>query len=212
MTNDELTQTYVDLLIIEYSDPNNQPNALATIALLADEAIANQVVGQVGSAYSITTLYGQTLAQGTQLDVLAQFVGAQRELPGYNPSVVYFGHQDTTGVYSASIGGYGSVATGMPPTDYWLSTNQVNGSYTLSDAQMVALILYLAAVNNAYFSVSDVDAILYEFFGTYVTVEETATMQITYTQNPSDPGTLYGIVDYLSKFPHPAGVQVVTSP
>ena len=73
-------------------------------------------VAAVGAAYSITTLYGQSLAQGVQLDVLAQFVGAERFLPGYSPSVIYFGQQDTTGSYSSSIGGYGDV-TSTPPAE-----------------------------------------------------------------------------------------------
>lgn len=211
MTNDALIQTYVDLLIIQYSDPNNQPKAMATISLQAGTAVAQQIVGQVGNGYSITTLYGQTLAQGVQLNVLGQFVGAERTLPGYNPASVYFGMQDTTGAYSAAIGGYADV-TGAAPTDYWNSTNQTTGSYTLSDAEMVQLILYLAAANNAYMSLSVVDEILFEFFGTYVTVSESAVMQVTYTQNGSDPGTLYGIVKFLVAFPQPAGVQLVTSP
>ena len=211
MTNAELVQTYVELLIIEYSDPNQQPNALATIALQASVAIAGQIVGAVGAAYSITTLYGQSLAQGVQLDVLAQFVGAERFLPGYSPSVTYFGMQDTTGSYSASIGGYGDV-TSTPPADYWNSTNQTAGSYTLSDAQLIQLILYLAAVNNAYYSVAEIDAILYEFFGQYVTLSEPSPMEVEFTQNVADPGTLYGIVKYLDAFPHPAGVELITSP
>lgn len=212
MTNAQLVQTYVALLIIEYADPNNQPNALATIALLAAEAIANQVVAQVGSGFAISTLYGQTVAQGNQLNVLGQFVGAPRVLPGYAPSIQFFGQQDTTVPFNASIGGFGDVSTGTPPTDYWNSTVQTLGSYILSDAQMVALIQYLADVNSAYMSVAQVDEILFETFGIFVTVAETAPMQITYTQSISDPGTLYGIVKFLGDFPHPAGVKVLTSP
>lgn len=212
MTNAELIQTYVDLLIIEYADPNNQPDALATIALQAGVAIAGQIVGAVGAAYSITTLYGQTLAQGAQLNVLAQFVGAQRFLVGYPPSAfTYFGMEDTRVAYDPTIGGFGDTTIG-PPTDYFLDTRTVTGTYTLTDAEMVELILYLAAANNAYYSVGDVSDILFQFFGPYVTVAETGPMQITYTQDPSDPGTLYGIVKYLGAFPHPAGVEVVTSP
>lgn len=209
MTNADLVQTYVDLLIIEYSDPNNQPKALATIAMLADTAIANQVVAQVGAAYSITTLYGQTIAQGVQLDVLAQFVGAQRNLPNYSPTLTYYGFEDTTIAFDPSIGGMGDVTVGEP-TDFWISTDTVLGTYVLSDGEMVQLILYLAAVNNAYLSVGNVDDILFQFFGSFVTMDETAVMQVTYTEDPGDPGTLFGIVEYLGAFPHPAGVEVVT--
>lgn len=211
MTNAELVQTYVNLLIIQYSDPNNQPNALATIAMLANEAIANQVVSQVSQGFALSTIYGQSVAQGVQLNILGQFVGAQRFLPTYNPTVGFFGMQDTTGSYSASIGGYGDASSVTPPTDYWNSTNQTFGSgYTLSDTEMLNLINFLAAVNNSYFSVADIDAILYEFFGPYVTVAETSPMAITYTDSPSDPGTLFGIVNFLGLFPHPAGVAVTS--
>lgn len=208
MTNADLVATYVALLIIEYADPNNQPKALATIGMLANVAIANQIVGQVGSAYSITTLYGQSLAQGVQLDLIAQFVGAPRVLPNFIPSGAFYGFQDTTVPYDPTIGGMGDTTVG-PPSDFFASTDQIVGEYTLSDGQMIQLILFLAAVNNAYLSVADVDEILFDFFGTYVTVTETAVMQITYADDPADPGSLYGIVKYLNAFPHPAGVQVI---
>jgi|SRR5579864_300743 len=210
MTNAELVATYVALLIIEYSDPNNQPNALATIALLANEAIANQVVGQVGSGFALTNIYGQSVAQGVQLNILGQFVGAQRDLPGYPPTpFTFFGFEDTQVPYNPAIGGFGNTTVGIP-TDYFEDTRNANsGTYVQSDAQMIQLIEFLAAVNNAYLSVENVDNILFEFFGTFVTVTESATMQITYADSPSDTGTLYSIVKYFNAFPHPAGVQVI---
>lgn len=212
MTDAELIATYVALLIIQYSDPDQQPKAMATIALQAGVAIAQQIVGAVGSAYSITTLYGQSLAQGVQLNVLAQFVGAQRFLVGYPlSSFTLFGFEDTRVAFDPSVGGFGDTRIGVPD-DHFADTRLISGTYTLTDAEMVELILYLAAKNNAYLSVSVVDDILFEFFSVYVTVEETGDMQITYTEDPADPGTLYGIVQYLGAFPHPAGVEVVTSP
>lgn len=210
MTDQELIATYVGLLIIQYSDPDNQPKALATIALVAGEAIANQIIGAVGAAYSITELYGQVLAQGAQLDVLGQFVGAERILVGYPPSPFsFFGFEDTRSAYDPSIGGFGNTTVGVPSDYYEDIRNQNSGIYTQTDAQMVQLINYLASVNNAYFSVQEIDDILYSFFGIYVTVAESATMQITYTEDVSDPGTLYGIVKFIGALPHPAGVEVI---
>lgn len=209
MTNAQLVATYVQLLIIEYNDVNNQPNAIATINLLATEAIANQVVSQVINGFSLNGVYGQMQAQGVQLNILGQFVGAQRFLPTYNPSITFFGMQDTTTIFNPAAGGYGDATSATPPLDYWDSTNQTFGSgYTLSDAQMVQLINYLAELNNLYLSVSEVDELLFDFFGVYVTVAETAAMHITYTESVGDPGTLWGIVRYLGAEPHPAGVQV----
>ncbi|MDE2019602.1 MAG: DUF2612 domain-containing protein [Patescibacteria group bacterium] len=209
MTNEELAQTYVALLIIQYADPNNQPNAAATINMLATEAIANQVVDQVLNGFALSTIYGQTPAVGAQLNILGRWVGAQRVLPGYSISNLYFGQQDTTGTFNPDTGGYGSVNSPYP-TDYWDSTDQSEGSYTLSDSEMIELIQYLASVNNAYLSVSAIDSILYASFGAYVTLTE-GSMELTYNHLAGDPGTLYGIVKYLSVLPHPAGVEVTAS-
>ena len=212
MTNAELVQTYVALLLIQYSDPVNQPNALATIGMLANEAIANQIVGQVGQGFALTTIYGQTVAQGNQLNILGQFVGAVRFLPTYNPSTPLFGMQDTTGSFSPTIYGYGDASIATPPSDYWNSTLQTFGSgYTLSDYEMIQLIQFLADVNSAYLSLEVIDNIMYQFFGNYVTVDEgtPVTAKLIYTHNSADPGTLWGIVKFLGVLPHPAGVQVV---
>jgi hypothetical protein len=146
------------------------------------------------------------------LDIIGQFVGAQRFLPTYDPSITYFGQQDTTGSYDPSAGGFADAASSTPPTDYWISTSASEGSgYTLSDAQMIQLISYLAAVNHANLTLSAIDSIFFQYFGTYVTVTE-GEMSLTYTQSASDPGTLFGIVNYLGAFPHPMGCEIVVVP
>jgi hypothetical protein len=212
MTDAELIATYVKLLIIQWSGPD-APDAQATIGMLAMVAIANQIVAQVLDGFALTSIYSQTVAVGAQLDILGQYVGAERILPTYDPTILLFGHQDTLASYNPNAGGFGDASSGTPPTDFWLSTNQVEGTgYTLSDAQMIQLIQYLAAVNHANFTLEAIDAILFQFFGTFVTVAETGPMQLTYTQSASDPGTLFGIVDYIGAFPRPAGVQLIIVP
>jgi hypothetical protein len=211
MTESDLVLTYQALLPIMWSGPNT-PKAQATIGLLAETAIGSQIVGQVFDGFALTSIYSQVPAVGRQLDIIGQFVGAQRFLPTYNLSVVYFGQQDTTGSYDPDSGGFGDASSATPPTDYWLSTTgSIGGGYTLSDAQMIQLIQYLTAINHANFTVSEIDAILFRFFGPYVVASE-GPMQITYTQSASDPGALFGIVSYLSAFPRPAGVEVVVIP
>lgn len=209
MTDQEIVATYVALLPIPWSGPAT-PKAPLTIGLLADTYLASQIVSQVLNGFALTSLYGQIPAVGAQLDVLGQFVGAQRILPNYVPEGAFYGFQDTTGAYDPGIGGMGDVTVG-PPADFFASTDQTEGVYTLSDGQMVQLIQYLAAVNHAAYTVAAIDAILFQFFGVYVTVAETAPMQLTYTQDPADPGSLFGIVKYLNAFPHPAGVQIIVT-
>lgn len=211
MTDQELVATYVTLLPIMWSGPNT-PNAQATIDVLATTAIADQVVGQVLDGFALTDAYGQTVAVGAQLNLLGQFVGAPRSLANYFPIGSYFSFQDTSGAYDPSAGGFGDVRDAAPPADYWISTTQITDTYVLSDDEMVQLIRYLAAVNHAEFTVGKVKEILFRFFGSYVTVAETDSMEITYTQAVDDPGTLFGIVDYLKAFPHPAGVEIIVVP
>ncbi len=212
MTDAELVATYVALLPIQWSGPDT-PNAQATIGLLAGTAIASQLVGQVLAGFALTGVYGQTPAVGAQLDLLGQFVGARRTLPNFSPSGNPFSYQDTTSAHDPGAGGFGDTTLGTPPDDIWLSTTQGSGvPYVLSDPQMILLIQYLAAVNHADYTVEDVDDILFQFFGDFVTVEETAPMELTYTQDPADPGTLFDIVNYLDAFPHPMGVRIIVTP
>jgi hypothetical protein len=212
MTDEELAATYVNLLPIQWSGPNT-PNAQATIDALATTAIASQLVSQVLDGFALTNIYAQTVAVGAQLDILGQFVGAKRFLPTYAPTLTYFGMQDTTGSYNPSASGFGDASSATAPTDYWLDTSQgFGGGYVLSDAQMIQLILFLAEVNHMDFNVAAIDALLYKFFAQFVTMAESGPMQITYTQSASDPGTLFGIVNYLNLFPHPAGVEVIVIP
>ena len=212
MTDDDLVQSYVSLLPVMWSGPNT-PNIQATIALLASTAIASQIVGQVLNGFALTSIYGQTPAVGKQLDVIGQFVGAQRSLPNFEPSGFFYSFQDTTGALNPDAGGFGDTRLGTPPPDYWASTTSNPGIlYVLSDAQMIQLIQYLAAINHAEFTVGAIAKIFFAFFGTFVTVAETGPMQITITQSASDPGTLFEIVAYLGAWPKPAGVQLIVVP
>ena len=208
MTNEELAATYVQLLIIQYSDPNNQPNAIATINLLATEAIANQIVLQVLSGFSINDAYGQTPAVGVQLDILGQFVGAERFLDGYSPPINYFSYGDTVGPDNNAYG-FGDIYNNIIPLDYWESTVNTAGTYTLSDGQMSQLIQYLATKNNMYMSLENIDNLLFSLFGTEVTVEET-NMELQYSDAGGSGSVMYGVINYLNAFPHPAGVNILT--
>ncbi len=208
MTNEELAATYVQLLIIQYSDPNNQPNAIATINLLATEAIANQIVLQVLSGFSINDAYGQTPAVGVQLDILGQFVGAERFLDGYSPPINYFSYGDTVGLDNNAYG-FGDIYNNIIPLDYWESTVNTAGTYTLSDGQMSQLIQYLATKNNMYMSLENIDNLLFSLFGTEVTVEET-NMELQYSDAGGNGSVMYGVINYLNAFPHPAGVNILT--
>lgn len=208
MTNEELVAYYQNLLIIQYGNPNLQPNANAHVSLLVTEAIANQVVNQVGQGFSINDAYGQTPAVGVQLDILGQFVGAERFLDGYSPPINYFSYGDTIGPDNNAYG-FGDIYNNIIPLDYWESTVNTAGTYTLSDGQMSQLIQYLATKNNMYMSLENIDNLLFSLFGTEVTVEET-NMELQYSDAGGNGSVMYGVINYLNAFPHPAGVNILT--
>lgn len=131
-------------------------------------------------------------------------------MPNYPASsFTFFGFEDTRSSYDPSIGGFGDTTVG-PPSDYFEDTRITGDTYVQSDMQLIELIEYLALANNAYLSLENIDNILFEFFGIYATVTESAVMQLTYADNVLDPGTFYPIVKYFAAFPHPMGVEVIS--
>lgn len=205
MTDAELEAYYAQLLIIQYAD---KPNAQATVSLLASTAVANQIIGQVGDAFTIAT------AIGAQLDILGQFVGAKRRLPGYAPGSIFLGlpaYNDPNAGNPSIYGGFGDYTEVTPHSDLWADYNSSAGTYVLSDGEMRLLIQYLAVVDNALYSVSEIDSIFFRFFDGFVTITDNQDMTITFTHNPSDPGTLFGIVDFMDRLPHPGGVEVLVA-
>lgn len=70
MTDEELVQAYVDLLIIQY---RNLPKARAHVGALVDMVIMNQLPFAVQDAYNIDT------AVGEQLDILGKYAGVSRQ-------------------------------------------------------------------------------------------------------------------------------------
>lgn len=74
MTTNELIEYYQNLLILQYVE---QPNAYATIGVLAALPIADQLPLAVQNAFNINPTLGPT-AIGTQLDTIGKYVGVTR--------------------------------------------------------------------------------------------------------------------------------------
>lgn len=69
MTLQELIDYYVNLLIIQYS---NKPKAKATVALLAEQAVMENIPKEVRDSFDVDD------GVGVQLDILAKYVGVVR--------------------------------------------------------------------------------------------------------------------------------------
>ncbi len=69
MSLQDLINYYVNLLIVQY---HNKPKAMATIQLLAETLIANNIFLQIENAFDVDT------AIGKQLDILGKYAGVDR--------------------------------------------------------------------------------------------------------------------------------------
>lgn len=201
MTTDELIQYYSNLLAIQYK---TLPNAVGTINALATEVVADQIYSQVLNGFQLST------AIGAQLDVLAQYVGAPREIFGYSPAIPYFAFPSYTGAPAPDTG-FAFYADVGDPVDNWLSYTTAQTTYVLTDGQLRLLIAYLIAVHGSDHTVYSIDLILETFFGSFCTLIDHEDMTITYQHLLSDPNFLFSIINQIGALPHPGGVEVIVT-
>lgn len=200
MTPDQLVQYYLGLLVMEYY---GLPKATGLLSAFVNQAVASMIVLQVRAAFNLQT------ATGKQLDCLGQLVGAQRAVPGYTPGVSNFSLPRYSDV---NAGNYiGLTRYGSTPSGHWRRYSDLVTAYIMADGVFAQFIQFLVAVRASDYSVEDLDAIFFEFFGNYVTITDNGNMTVTYHHNPADPGVLWGVLNYLGLLPHPAGVGVIVT-
>lgn len=201
MTTDDIIAYYVNLLAIQYK---TQPNARGTIAALATQVVASQIYSQVLEGFAIPT------AVGKQLDILADYVGAPREIFGYDPTIPYFALTDYSQVPAANVGfaDYSDIAA---PIDNWLSYTTAQTTFVLTEGQLRQLVAYLIAVHASDHTLASIDIILQTFFGSYCALIDNEDMTITYQHQIADPSHLFLIINQINALPHPAGVQVIVT-
>lgn len=207
MTTEELIDSYSDLLITQYAA---LPNAEGTIRAYVTEVVQNQVYEAVrdGFNFAVTPIGLQAdSAAGAQLDAVASYRGAQREIFGLDLSRAYmqmpfYGQSDADTVPGFAV--YGQ----SPITWFFLSYSDANRPiYALRDDELYRLTQFLARSQGMLLSVENVDDLLFDFFGDNVGVRESGTMAITYIDLISDPDTLFGILNATNSLPRPAGVK-----
>lgn len=201
MTPAEIAEYYQGLLIMQYSQ---LPKAVATINLLATELIADNVYQQVMDGFDIET------AVGAQLDILATYVGAQRQVFGVIASRNYFQMPAYEDPNADTSFGYIEYGDDINLVDwYYLTYEDANQPvYFLNDSELRRFIQYLAALHASDHSLENLDDILFKFFGNNVTMTDNMDMTIDYTHNPLDLDTLFTIVAGTGNLPHPAGVEI----
>ena len=195
----ELTAFYQKLLIIQY---RTKAKAFNTIGVYVDESIAGQISAVVQEAFNLDS------AIGVQLDTLADYKGAERVVHGIDITRIYFampGYDDTPDV---DVTGF--ILYGDTPLGYWITYDWAEQPiYGMNDDELRRLVKYLARLQASDYSLEDLDAILFEFFGTALTMTDNLDMTITYTHDVGDTDNLFTIVRDLNALPQPAGVDVI---
>lgn len=199
MTDAELEAYYSNLLIAQYS---NKGNAIATIQTFVSEIVANQIIQQVEDGFNLAT------AIGVQLDMIAQYKGAERIQFGLNLGREFFAMPSIDDADPDSFKGFALAADAATLNWYFQVIEDITRPSQLTDQDMRSFIGYLAAIQGSGFGLGEIDQILYAFFGNYVTLTDNGDMTIDYVDDPSDPSDLFKIVAYTDTLPRPAGVQL----
>lgn len=198
MTTDELVAYYVGLLIIQYTQ---KIRARATVDLVVREAIGDQIIGQVRTAFDLAT------AEGAQLDVLGTYVGATRYQYGLDLTKTWFSMPLLTDPGVGTVPGFADVASSPVPQYFIRIPDFTEPQGTLTDGEFRTLIQYLIALENMAYNLEDIDLFLERFFGEYLLLTDNGNMSVTYTHDTADPEKLFDIVNNLGRFPTPAGVS-----
>ena len=169
---DEIIAYYVNLLIMQYHD---KPNAKGDIAAFVKQAFANNLVFQLERAFDLDT------AVGAQLSILAKYVGTARVVRGYLiEDRPYFQLGDYASV--ANKIGMRSYTTPRPEGEVYFYSYAVNenSEYTLTDGELKFIIDLLVIKNNSTAGFKDIKELIFNKFGTDLSVFDNKDMSLTY--------------------------------
>jgi len=200
MTTQEIIDYYAALLILQY---RSQDKALAHVAAWVAVCLQNQIIDQTREAFDVET------AIGDQLNILGLYRGVPRVIYGLAAgtywSMIPYGDSSPNSYF-----GWGVYADTDPPTDRFLMYADLNRvAYALTDMQMRLLIELKARFDSWDGTLAILDNILYDFFGTYVTVQDNGDMTMVYVHQSvdPDPNHLWLITNTAGFLPAPAGVS-----
>ncbi len=197
-TVSDVINYYVGLLIIQY---HNEPKAMATIQLFAQELYANGILLDIQNAYNVDT------AVGKQLDIIGKYEGVDRYYSLLNLED-YFSFQE-----------YNETATSPPRYGFsdYTTYDGDNHNGTLIYSEIIAqanalfdedfrtLIKLKIIENNSNYSHQQIDNAIFDLFGTDVRPESTGNMAMQYFISANVLPLLQAIL-YKRLLPKPMGV------
>lgn len=202
MTTDELKSYYSQLLIIQY---RNAPNAAAMVEGMVNEIIADQIFSTVRDAFDLDT------AVGVQLDVLGTYLGVDRFVYGLSLTKSFFAMPLSTDGNLTTAKGFGvGTDTNDTLTWYFLTADDTSAVvYRMNDQEYRQILKFAAATQSSNLSIKDIDDILFNLFGTAVTLIDNKNMTITYNDSASDPlANIFTLINESDLLPKPAAVAV----
>lgn len=179
----DIVAYYSNLLIIQY---HNKPKAKALIELCMNEILASGVALDVLNGYDLET------AVGHQLDILGKYIGTDRFYVGddltdmfslitYTESAL---DEDVNAVFNGRWGFVDYDDFDNPAYDQKgvLNYNSIfTQGFQLNDNDYRTLLKFKIIKNYSNGSEKEIDDALFNFFGDDVVMEQTDTMEITYT-------------------------------
>ena len=199
MTDVETTiEYYKDLLLYQYI---NQPNARLVIGLLCSQAIADLLPISINEAFDIDT------AVGPQLDIIGEYIGVNRTI-NVTLSRDYFTFEDTVIPASTLYGftDYTDSALNANVTFYeYVDTSKTTSALIDSEYRILLKLKSLCNVSNN--SLSEINKILYDFFGTDIVVFDQLDMTMSYFVK-SNISRIISIANSQNLLPKPAGVFI----
>ena len=179
---DEILNYYVNLLIIQYS---GQPKAQATIRLLINVLLANNVIFDVRDGFNVDT------AIGVQLDTVGEWVDVDRFYNGQDLTDEFFGLANAVspGDVSANIVGFNDADDGLIKDGEFLdATRIISNGLRLNDDAFRILIKLKIIQNNINHSMGELSSSLFRLFGTDLIAKDNYDMTMTYfVDNISEP-------------------------
>ena len=198
MDRQALLNYYAGLLIIQYA---NKTKANADVKLGCSIYTGDFLIGDIENAFDIDT------AVGDQLDLIGKLVGLPREAYGFDFGIKYFAEDDYDNPMPDSEGyGFSDVDA---PTDAIFKDYDVtrHSLYAMTDFQYRKMLKLKIVLNNGVSTDKQFDSILYEVFGTGITVVDNLDMTGTITVQPEYK--LEGkLIEFLKLFPKPLGVEM----
>lgn len=172
MTNAELIQYYLNLLIIQY---RSKEKASATIEALLESEIIFELISSVSGGYNIES------AVGDQLDIIGKYVGVSRTITGTVFDRSYF-HLIEYSETPPIAGKEGFAEYGDPAPDAqfrsYIEDNQ--SLYALTDAEYRIIIKLKIVQNSSNYSTKETDDLITDLFGTSVIFTDRQDMTISY--------------------------------